>query len=112
MIPTQVGKVAYGVIYNFDSDSNFDYLSGVEVADASDLPKGITSLQVAGQKYAVFTHRGHIAGIRATFTAIWNKGIPESGCQVAAAPTLERYGPEFNPLTGMGGFEIWVAVQA
>jgi AraC family transcriptional regulator len=111
MIPTQVGKAAYGVIYNFDSDSNFDYLCGVEVSDASNLSQGITSLQVAGQKYAVFAHRGHIAGIRATIATIWNKGIPESGCQVVAAPTLERYGPEFNPVTGMGGFEIWVAVQ-
>jgi AraC family transcriptional regulator len=111
IIPTQVGKVAYGVVYNFDSDSNFDYLCGVEVSDASELPQGITSLQVAGQKYAVFAHRGHIAGIRATIAAIWSKGIPESGCQVAAAPTLERYGPEFNPLTGMGGLEIWIPIQ-
>jgi AraC family transcriptional regulator len=111
IIPRQVGKEAYGVVYNFDSDSNFDYLCGVEVSDASDLPQGITSLQMAGQKYAVFAHRGHIAGIRATIAAIWSKGIPESGCQVAAAPTLERYGPEFNPLTGMGGLEIWIPIQ-
>ena len=110
-ISSQVGKTAYGVIYNFDSESNFDYLCGVEVSSSSDLPKGITSLQVAGQKYAVFAHRGHVAGIRATIAAIWNKGIPESGCQVAVAPTLERYGPEFNPLTGMGGFEIWIPIQ-
>lgn len=111
IIPRQVGKVAYGVVYNFDSDSNFDYMCGVEVSDASDLPKGLTSLQVARQKFAVFAHRGHVAGIRATMAAIWNKGIPESGCQVATAPTLERYGPEFNPQTGMGGFEIWIPVQ-
>jgi AraC family transcriptional regulator len=112
MIPTQVGKVAYGVIYNFDSDSNFDYLCGVEVSNASLLPQGLTSLQIAAQKYAIFTHRGHIAGIRATIAAIWNKGIPESGCQVADGPTLERYGPEFNPVTGMGGVEIWIPVRA
>ena len=49
IIPGQVGKSAYGVIFNFDSDSNFDYLSGVEVANASDLPTGITSLEIAGR---------------------------------------------------------------
>ena len=110
-IPRQVGKVAYGVIFNFDSDSNFDYLCGVEVSNASNLPKGLTSLEIAAQKYAVFTHRGHIAGIRATIATIWSKGIPESGCQVADGPSLERYGPEFNPVTGMGGVEIWIPVR-
>ena len=29
----------------------------------------------------------------------------------AEAPTLERYGPEFNGQTGLGGFEIWIAVR-
>ena len=108
----RLGKVAYGVISNFDSDSNFDYLCGVEVSSASDLSTGLSSLQIAAQKYAVFTHRGHIAGIRATIATIWSKGIPESGCQVADGPTLERYGPEFNPVTGMGGVEIWIPVGA
>jgi AraC family transcriptional regulator len=111
-IPGQVGKVAYGVIYNFDGDGNFNYMCGVEIAAAADLPKRITSLPVPAQKYAVFSHRGHIAGIRATCTAIWSKWFPESGHQSANAPSFERYGPEFNPQTGLGGLEIWVPVQA
>jgi AraC family transcriptional regulator len=111
-IPRQVGKIAYGVIYNFDGDGHFDYLCGVEVAAAGDLPKGITSLPVPAQKYAVFTHRGHIAGIRATISAIWSKWLPESGHESVNAPSFERYGPEFDPQTGLGGFEIWVPVEA
>jgi AraC family transcriptional regulator len=110
-IPRQVGKFAYGACFNFDNESNFDYLCGVEVASDCDLPKGLTSLSIPRQRYAVFTHVGHVAGVRATFSAIWKKGIPESGCQVANAPTFERYGPEFNPMTGLGGFEIWVPIQ-
>jgi AraC family transcriptional regulator len=111
-ISGQVGHVAYGVCYNFDADSNFDYMCGVEVADSADLPKGITSLHVPPQKYAVFAHRGHIAGIRATFAAIWSQWFPESGHKAVNAPTFERYGPEFNPVTGMGGCEIWIAIEA
>ena len=57
-IPGQVGKTAYGVVYNFDSDGNFDYMCGVEVTASSDLPRGISSLAVPGQKYAVFMHSG------------------------------------------------------
>jgi AraC family transcriptional regulator len=111
-IPGQVGQTAYGVIYNFDGDGNFDYMCGVEIAAAADLPRGITSLQVPEQNCAVFTHRGHVAGIRTTFKAIWSQWFPEFGHQAASAASLERYGPEFNPMTGMGGFEIWIPIEA
>jgi AraC family transcriptional regulator len=44
-------------------------------------------------------------------TAIWNKWIPQSGLKVVAAPSFERYGPEFNPKTGLGGVEIWIPIE-
>jgi AraC family transcriptional regulator len=99
------------VIYNFDSEGNFDYMCAVEVGGASALPKGLSNLQVPGRKYAVFCHRGHIAGIRGTMSAIWSQWLPQSGYKAFEGPTLERYGPEFNPMTGMGGLEIWVPIQ-
>jgi AraC family transcriptional regulator len=111
-IPGQVGDAAYGAIYNFDSDGNFDYMCCVEINGSSGLPAGLETLQVPAQKYVVFRHSGHVAGIRATMAAIWNQWFPESGYQAAKAPTLERYGPEFNPSTGLGGFEIWIPIQA
>src|SRR5262249_43170244 len=110
-IPGQVGPVAYGVCYNFDSDGNFDYLCGVEVKNTARLPEGFVTVDISPHKYAVFTHQGHVVGIRATIRAIWSKWFPESDFQAANAPTIERYGPEFNPTTGLGGFEIWVPVQ-
>ncbi len=110
-IPGQTGDAAYGVCFNFDEDGNFDYLSGVEVAGNPDLPKGFTTLTVPPRKYAVFVHRGHIAGIRATLSAVWNRALPESGLKAVPAPSFERYGPEFNPQTGLGGVEIWVPVE-
>ncbi|CAN5364743.1 AraC family transcriptional regulator [soil metagenome] len=107
----QVDHAAYGVVFNFDSDSNFDYLTGVEVRGNPELPQGFQTHQTPKQKYAIFHHKGHIAGIRDVIAAIWNKWLPDSGCQVAKGATLERYPPEFNPMTGMGGFEIWVPIQ-
>jgi AraC family transcriptional regulator len=109
-VPGQVGKVAYGVSYNFDNDSNFDYMCGVEVKSGRELPSGFKYLQVPMQKYAVFSHTGHVAGIRATFAAIWKDWFPSSGCQAANGPTLERYDEEFNPANGLGGFEIWIPI--
>jgi AraC family transcriptional regulator len=111
-MPGQVGKVAYGACYNFDSEGFFDYICGVEVSGSGDRPAGLTTVQVPTIQYVVFTHRGHVSGIRTTYAAIWNNWFPESGHDAINAPTLERFGPEFNPTTGMGGFEIWIAIKA
>jgi AraC family transcriptional regulator len=110
-IPGKVDKTAYGVIYNFDSDSSFDYMCAVEVATVDDLPQGITTMRVPAQTYAVFAHRGHVAGVRATCSAIWSTWFPDSNREPSNGPTLERYGPEFNPQTGLGGLEIWIPIQ-
>jgi AraC family transcriptional regulator len=111
-IPGRVGSATYGVCYNFDRDSNFDYMCGVEITGAVALPKGMTSVTIPAQTYAVFTHRGHISGIRSTLAAIWSKWFLESGYKAAEAPTVERYGPDFNPMSGMGSVEIWVPIDA
>lgn len=110
-IPAQVGKVAYGVVYNFDIDGGFNYLCGVEIARPVDLPAALQMLPIPAHQYAVFSTKEHIATIRAMCSAIWNTWFPQSNCKPANAPTLERYGPEFNPQTGQGGFEIWIAID-
>ena len=111
-LPQQVGRTAYGACYNTDEDGNFDYMCGVEVGDFSDLPAGFSTLRVPAQRYAVFHQREHISSIRRTFSAIWSQWLPESGHKPADAPTLERYGAEFNGATGTGGFEIWIPIEA
>ncbi|TGK09099.1 AraC family transcriptional regulator [Leptospira fletcheri] len=110
-IPGQIGEDAYGVCYNFDEEGNFDYLSAVEVAEGHSLPSGLVRLKLPTQRYAVFSHKGHIAGIRSTISAIWNKWFPESGTKPVNAPNFEKYGKEFNPATGEGGLEIWMPVE-
>lgn len=106
----QVGTAAYGVTYNTDEEGNMDYLCGVEVADFARLPAGFARLRVAAQKYAVFVHRGHVSGIRGTWAAIWNDWLPQSGHEAADAPVFERYDERFDPRTGNGEVEIWIAL--
>ncbi len=107
----QVGRVAYGVCCNGDDTGNFDYIAGVEVTDFSGLPRDWSRVRVAPQRYAVFTHAGHIATIRGTWNSIWNEWMPTSGHERADAPDFERYGENFDPLTGHGGLEIWIPVK-
>ena len=110
-IPGQVGRTAYGVICNSDDAGNTEYICGVEVSDFSRLPAEFSRLRIPEHRYAVFTHRDHIAAIRRTWFTIWNKWLPESGHQVAEAPEFERYGEEFDPRTGTGGLEIWIPIE-
>ncbi|SHK06999.1 AraC family transcriptional regulator [Bradyrhizobium lablabi] len=110
-IPGRIGKVAYGVCCNGDDAGNFDYIAGVEVLDFSDLPREFASVRIPEQRYAVFTHRDHISTIRRTVNTIWNHWLPASGLKAADAPNFERYDEKFDPLTGHGGFEIWVPVR-
>ncbi len=110
-IPHRVGKVAYGVCCNGDDAGNFDYVAGVEVSDFSDLPRPFFRVRIPEQRFAVFTDREHISTIRRTVNTIWNHWLPASGLKVADAPNFERYDENFDPVTGNGGFEIWVPVQ-
>ena len=111
-LPNLNPPMAYGACYDFDADGWFNYLCSVEVQADAAVPPGLDTLSLDEQRYAVFAHRGHVAGIRGTMTAIWDQWLPPSGCEPAEAPTLERYGPEFNPATGLGGFEIWIPLKS
>ena len=43
-IAKQIKRDVYGVSYNFDEDGKFDYLSGIEVKDHTELPFGLVQL--------------------------------------------------------------------
>jgi AraC family transcriptional regulator len=110
LITNEVPGVSYGVVHHVDTSNNFDYLCGVEVTRAADLPGGCIELRVPASTYAVFVHTGHISTIQATFTAIWERGLAEAGVKAADAPVFERYDDKFDPRTGLGGLEIWVPI--
>ena len=110
-IPGRVGGVAYGVCCNGDDAGNFDYIAGVEVSDFSDLPREFAKVRIPEQRYAVFTHKDHISTIRRTVNTIWNAWLPASDLKAADAPNFERYGEDFDPVTGNGGLEIWLPVK-
>jgi AraC family transcriptional regulator len=110
-VPGQVGRKAYGVLYNGDDSGNIDYMCGVEVKDFSDLPAGFSTLRIPAQYYAVFPHREHISAIQNTWKAIFNEWIPASGHELADGPEFELYGEDFDGVKGAGTVEIWVPIK-
>ncbi len=111
-IPGQVDRAAYGVVCNSDDSGNIEYITGVEVSDFTLALPEFSRLRIPEQRYAVFTHRGHVSTIRQAWFTIWNRGLPEAGLQIVEGPEFERYGEEFDGRTGSGGFEIWIPIKA
>ena len=113
MMPLVAGDpspVTYGVIYN-GGDSSFDYLSGVELPPGKATPDNMVLLNVPPQTYVVFRHSGHVATLRETCDAIWTDWLPQHGKTVVEAPWFERYGEQFDAVTGSGGLELWIPVE-
>jgi predicted transcriptional regulator YdeE len=112
-VPGQVGEDSYGVCHATGPDCQFEYLAGVAVSSPDRLPDGFTTVKVKARRYAVFTHPGHVSSLPATIDTIWTKWAPDCGLPVAhGAPCLERYTPEFDPGTGLGGMEVWIPLEA
>lgn len=107
----QAGREVYGVSYNFDENGKFDYLSGIEIKPGTALPFGLVQLDLPKQKYAVFTYHGNVADINVVYAIIWSEALSASGYEAAPGPTLEKFCGQLDAVTGLGSFEIWIAVQ-
>ncbi len=110
-IPGEVPGVTYGVIADADDDGNIDYVTGAEVKSFENIPKELRCVRIPEQKYAVFTHTGHISTIRNTWDAILSSWMPQQRNVVVDAPEFERYDNRFDPQTGNGLVEIWIPIK-
>ena len=110
-IPHKSQTAPIGISWEMDDDGNFEYVCATEVSKFSSTPKGLIEITIPAQRYAVFSHDGHVSAVGATYNAILNDWLPASGERAADAPCLEHHKPTFNPQTGMGGVEIWIPLE-
>jgi AraC family transcriptional regulator len=112
-IAGQVGRTAYGLCFLLPN--GVDYLAGVEVSGLAGLPGDFATVSIPAQKYLVFPHREHVSKLHLTCEGI-SEWLPASGHEAAKTPGtpdfFERYTEEFDPLTGMGGIEVWIPSKA
>lgn len=112
-LPGQQGTAAYGVMCGADPQAQtFEYMTGAEVASFEPLPPGeYGRMRVPAQRYAVFTHRGPVTTLHATWDAIWNDWLPRSEYRMANTPEFEVYDAGFDPRTGSGVIEVWASIR-
>ena len=112
-LPGQVGTTAYGGICGGDPKTQtMEYMCAVEVASFDGLPKELGRMRVPAARYAVFLHADNVSTVRATWDQILSQWLPSSGMRSANTPDFEVYDERFDPVTGLGGVEIWVSVAA
>ncbi len=105
------GPAAYGIVADADEHS-CEYVAGVELAAGAELPAGFTEVRAPARRWARIRHQGHISGIRRTIRAIYDQWLPQSGeTQAEGISFIEYYGPDFNPMTGIGTTEIWIGLK-
>lgn len=110
--PGRQGAARYGVICGANMEErSMEYMCAVEVASLQDVPPDYGRMRITGQRYAVFTHDGSVSTLGDTWGTIWSDWLPRSGFRSAQKPDFERYDERFDPRTGSGIVEIWVAVQ-
>ncbi len=97
--------VTYGVSYDMGDAGDFHYMAGME---GPNVPEGMTTVNIPGGRYAVFTHKGGIGDLPKTIYSIWNRALPDAGLEPAMAPEFERYDERFDAVTGRGEVEIWI----
>ena len=110
-LPGQVGRVTYGAGCGVnEAEGWFEYMAAVEVSDFALVPAGLGRMRVPACRYAVFTHEGHVNGLRGLWERIWEDWYPTSGFQAADTPDFERYDERFDPITSTGVAEIWFPI--
>lgn len=107
-LPGQLGEHAYGVICGAD-ESGCEYMCAVEVSALEVLPPTLGRMRISPQTYAVFRHLGHVDALPHT----WQQALAwlaQSDYDSAHRPDFERYGDAFDPDSGRGEVELWLAV--
>jgi AraC family transcriptional regulator len=115
-IPGRVEGATYGVCVPVPqptdgSPPGLDITAAVEVRGAGPAPQGHVALTVPAATYAVVTHEGSIAGIGATWDAIFRDHLPSAGRRPKQGPAFERYDARWDPRTASGPVDIFVPVE-
>jgi AraC family transcriptional regulator len=112
MVGTAAGE-SFGVVGRMDEGvDGFDYFAAIPLKAGTDLLPGLTEMTLPASRYARIRHEGHISQIRATCAAAFD-WLAASGLEADQTwfSFLEYYGPDFDPRTGTGTVEVWIALK-
>lgn len=97
---------------NFTEESDYYAVGGLIVDNINNVPPGMVSRHVSGGKYAVFTHKGPVSTIRATYKYIWATWSNTTKFVIDERSIFELYPSDYpGPDSPDGRFEIYIPVK-
>lgn len=95
-VPYRNTDLCYGVIRQTLARSDaLEYLAVTAVDSCDEVPPDMVSIQLPAARYAMFTHRGLIAGLDRTVNYIYSSWLARSGMRHSYGADLELYGKQY-----------------
>lgn len=95
-----------------DHVDGFDYFAAIPIKPGVELLAGLTEMTLPAARYARVRHEGHISQIRATCAAAFDwVAASDHKADNSRFSFLEYYGADFDPRSGTGTVEIWIALK-
>lgn len=108
---TGYGICFYENITDFTNETPFSYMACQEVSDTSNIPKEMSTREIAPAKYALFTHKGPVNTLQETYLNIYNKWLPEGGFIPAKADMFELYDERFKFGEATSEMDIYIPIE-
>ncbi|MDT3428685.1 AraC family transcriptional regulator [Paenibacillus forsythiae] len=104
-------SIYYALIELTGREWEVSYTACVEVSEAGRTPEGMVDKILPPTTYAVFSHKGTVAGIQDTFQYIYSTWLPKSGRMLMNQPEFARYDHRYlGPLHEDSEFDIYIPI--
>ncbi|MFD1176449.1 effector binding domain-containing protein [Paenibacillus puldeungensis] len=117
LVGRPAGSLLYGYYFDFREDGTKRYLMGTELPEGKEITKGLTTLSVPDQTYAVFDSRESIPDdseigleIVNVWRRIYSEWFPSAGFEQVEGPCMERYYWS-DDKKGESICEVWIPVK-
>lgn len=95
----------------FTPNTPFEKWAAVAVSDSTNVPDGMSALEIPSSTYAVFIHQGPASAIGQTAAKIYGEWLPQSDYILADLPHFEVMKPDYaGPMHPDAEEEVWIPV--
>ena len=106
-----VGICPNVVTKDFDENTKFAYIAGMIVENFDNVPKGMETLEIPAQKYAVATHKGSLDTLHDTYHYLYAEWLPNSDYEFWPSAEIEWYDEQFKFSSPDSEFDIYIPVK-
>ena len=113
-LKNETGEAAIGLCITPDDEpleGAFEYVAGLPVTEVEEVPEDFVVRHVPEQTYAVFAHKGDMAGLSKTYEYIYETWLPQSDYELAQKMDFEYYDEDFKNFAPDSVFYIYIPIK-